>query len=432
MTRSAILILTGLLIAGCTRSTPAPVIYGQTQSYQAAQTRAAPARTRATQTRAAYAAVPLPEVKPRSIASRPSAAPLARVAVLRPVQRHQQFAFRPTRTGTTVAVRPGDTVNSLARRYDVSVRDLIDENRLSPPFRLVIGQRLVIPASRRHVVAAHETVYSIAHHYGVDMRALVRSNGLSHPFRLRIGQVLWIPGAGPAEPAPSVRVAQSSQSTQPTQPVQSARSAWPAHKTKSMTFASIAKKIRASAPSPQPRPTTQRAAETKVASLAPVATPAPEQEIRPAPPKPKSVPLPLPTARKDDGPQFSWPTRGRVISRYGAKRGGLHNDGINIAVAKGAPVRAASDGVVIYAGNEVRGFGNLVLVRHSGGWTTAYAHNDAVLVRRGDTVRRGDLLARAGSSGSVKRTQLHFEIRRGTEALDPLHFLAHGGARRTG
>jgi murein DD-endopeptidase MepM/ murein hydrolase activator NlpD len=121
-----------------------------------------------------------------------------------------------------------------------------------------------------------------------------------------------------------------------------------------------------------------------------------------------------------------------VISRYGAKRGGLHNDGINIAVAKGAPVRASAAGTVVYAGNELRGFGNLVLVRHAGGWTTAYAHNDAVLVKRGDKVRQGDLLARAGSSGSVKRTQVHFEIRRGTEAINPMKFLAHGGGNQTG
>lgn len=312
------------------------------------------------------------------------------------------------------AVRPGDSIHSLARRYNVSVKDLIDENRLSPPFRLVIGQRLVIPTSRRHVVAAKETVYSISRRYGVEMRALVRSNGLTHPFRLRIGQILWVPGDAPATP--------QRPPSNPGQP------------DTSRTFASIAKQIQATAPAP-----------TKVASLAPVA-PAPQPAVQNRPAvatkatanqTARLTPSGKPSAselgkQRGAGNRFAWPTRGRVISRYGAKRGGLHNDGINIAVAKGAPVRASAAGTVVYAGNELRGFGNLVLVRHAGGWTTAYAHNDAVLVKRGDKVRQGDLLARAGSSGSVKRTQVHFEIRRGTEAINPMKFLAHGGGNQTG
>ena len=112
-----------------------------------------------------------------------------------------------------------------------------------------------------------------------------------------------------------------------------------------------------------------------------------------------------------------------MVSSFGPKPGGLHNDGINIAVARGVEVRAAGDGVVAYAGNELRGFGYLLLIRHDGGWITAYAHNRALLVRRGQQVRRGQPVARAGSTGSVTTPQLHFEIRKGVRVVNPLRHL---------
>ena len=113
-----------------------------------------------------------------------------------------------------------------------------------------------------------------------------------------------------------------------------------------------------------------------------------------------------------------------MLSRFGPKEGGLHNDGINIAVPRGALVRAAQKGVVVYTGNELRGFGNLVLLKHDGGWITAYAHNDAVLVQRGAVVVRGQYIARAGSTGGVSSPQLHFEIRKDGRPVDPMRLLA--------
>jgi murein DD-endopeptidase MepM/ murein hydrolase activator NlpD len=101
----------------------------------------------------------------------------------------------------------------------------------------------------------------------------------------------------------------------------------------------------------------------------------------------------------------------------------LHNDGINIAAPKGTPVRAADNGVVVYVGNELRGFGNLVLIKHADNWVTAYAHNETTLVSRGDKVKRGQAIARVGNSGSVAEPQLHFEIRQGTRAVDPMGLL---------
>ena len=133
---------------------------------------------------------------------------------------------------------------------------------------------------------------------------------------------------------------------------------------------------------------------------------------------------PLPPPPRRTGKQFGWPVKGKLLSGFGAKPGGLHNDGINIAVSKGTNVRAAESGVVAYSGNELRGFGNLILLRHDGGWVTAYAHNDRLLVKRGDRIRRNQVIAKSGASGNVKMPQVHFEIRKGSAAVDPQKHLA--------
>ena len=116
--------------------------------------------------------------------------------------------------------------------------------------------------------------------------------------------------------------------------------------------------------------------------------------------------------------------RGRVLAGYGVAPSGAHNDGINIAAPKGAPVAAIDGGVVAYAGNEVRGYGNLVLVKHPNGWISAYAHCDELLVKRGDQISRGEIIARAGMTGSVTAPQVHFELRRGAKPVNPLDYLA--------
>ena len=160
-----------------------------------------------------------------------------------------------------------------------------------------------------------------------------------------------------------------------------------------------------------------------LATLAPAPDAAP---VAPAPP-PQTAALPPPPPR--GGQSFLWPVRGRVIGSYGTGSGGTHNDGINIAAPEGTTVVAADSGVVAYAGNELRGYGNLILIKHADGWMTAYAHNAQMLVKRGERVQRGQAIARVGATGAVNTPQLHFEVRKGTRALDPADFLpaASGG-----
>ena len=123
-------------------------------------------------------------------------------------------------------------------------------------------------------------------------------------------------------------------------------------------------------------------------------------------------------------PGFRGPVRGRVIAAFGPKPNGVQNDGINLAVPEGTPIKAAEDGVVAYAGSELKGYGNLVLVRHSNGFVTAYAHASDVLVKRGETVKRGQVSAHAGQTGNVTSPQLHFEIRKGATPVDPAQYLS--------
>jgi len=132
---------------------------------------------------------------------------------------------------------------------------------------------------------------------------------------------------------------------------------------------------------------------------------------------------PVAAAPLPRGGHFAWPVRGHVLAGYGVAAGGKHNDGINIAAPRGTSVNAVDAGTIAYAGNELRGYGNLVLVKHANGWITAYAHCEELLVKRGDAVSRGQQIAKVGATGGVSEPQLHFELRRGKRAVDPREFL---------
>ena len=136
----------------------------------------------------------------------------------------------------------------------------------------------------------------------------------------------------------------------------------------------------------------------------------------------------LPAPEPMSGNSFRWPVQGRIISEFGTKPDGGHNDGINVAVPAGTSVKAAENGVVAYAGDELKGYGNLVLIRHSNNWVSAYAHNEEILVKRGDQVRRGQVIAKAGRTGQVNQPQLHFELRKGSRPVDPTKFMTHSTA----
>ncbi len=303
----------------------------------------------------------------------------------------------------TITVAAGDTIGAIARRYRVSSSAIVQANQLTAAASIQAGQRLVIPrhhAGTRppaaasstsaaashgrnapggvHVVAPGETLSSVAHLYGHSRSAIAKANNITRDTKLRIGQQLTIPGAKPT------RVAAGEVPARGHAPAVSA----PAHS--------------------QPP---QRVATAEAG--APLAA---------AEPAAAKIEAPAETASVAGG--FRWPVRGRVIAGFGAEPNGQHNDGINLAVPEGTSIKAAEEGTVAYAGNELKGYGNLLLVRHTNGFVTAYAHASELLVKRGDQVKRGQIIARAGQTGSVSSPQLHFEIRKGATPVDPMRYLS--------
>ena len=176
------------------------------------------------------------------------------------------------------------------------------------------------------------------------------------------------------------------------------------------------KPVRAAAPAPEK-------AEPVVVASAPASEPKASAVPKSAP---EPAPEPITTAslpkqeEASERADFRWPARGRVIAGYSGKGG---NEGINIAVPEGTPVKAAEGGTVAYAGNELKGYGNLVLIRHPNGYVSAYAHNGELNVKRGDVVKRGQVVAKAGQTGNVSSPQLHFELRKGSAPVDPTPYL---------
>jgi murein DD-endopeptidase MepM/ murein hydrolase activator NlpD len=149
-----------------------------------------------------------------------------------------------------------------------------------------------------------------------------------------------------------------------------------------------------------------------------------QQSVEPPKPQQKvAIAAPPGAAAIADGAKLRWPAIGKIIAGFGGRPDGTHNDGINVSVPLGTDVHAAEAGVVAYAGSELKGYGNLVLLRHDNGWVTAYAHNDELLVKRGDKVKRGQVIAKAGKTGSVDQPQIHFELRQGSRPVDPIPYL---------
>ncbi|HEV7411831.1 MAG TPA: peptidoglycan DD-metalloendopeptidase family protein [Bradyrhizobium sp.] len=312
-------------------------------------------------------------------------------------------------TGSTIIVGTSDTMEGLSQRYGVTSAEILKANGYKGPRALQPGQQLIIPPRAVaaapavvapkaaavaapvaappsvHVVNRGDTLMSIAHRNHVPVAELAKANGIDANSKLKLGQKINVPGAKSAA-APAA--------AQPAQVASAQPGAVAAPATKMAAVEPAKEKARLA-----------QATTTPEAAAAVTETPVKTAEATGA----------LPT--------FRWPVRGRVVTGYGAKTNGKSNDGINVAVPEGTPVKAAEDGVVAYSGNELKGYGNLILVRHSNGYVTAYAHASELLVKRGETIKRGQIIAKSGQSGEVGSPQLHFEIRKGSSPVDPLQFL---------
>lgn len=283
-------------------------------------------------------------------------------------------------TPDSVEVQKGDTLYSLSKKYEIPLRSIIDANNLQAPYTLNIGQVLHLPIRQTHTVEKGDTLYSISRKYNVDVTSLSKLNGLKAPYAINVGQVLALPGN-----ASGTSVANKKED---------------AHGTKSSYSHSTSKPATTAKASSNSTPTKVATANKQIAKSTPRQT--------------------VSTYRKS---KFIWPVNGSVVSNFGVVGKGRRNDGINIKAALGTNVKAADKGVVAYAGNELKGFGNLILIKHADGYITAYAHNDKLYVKKGQNVLRGEKIATVGSTGSVNTPQLHFEVRAGKKAVNPRTYL---------
>jgi murein DD-endopeptidase MepM/ murein hydrolase activator NlpD len=334
--------------------------------------------------------------------------------------------------GTPVTLAEGETPEIVANRYGVPAEVLVRVNGFSSASEVTPGSRLVIPVYRANkaIAAAPKPAAAAPHQVAEAPKA---APAPAAPAKVAAAPAKPAPAAKPAHPAAVAAakpapakpaVAQAKPAVAQAKPVMAAAKPQPAAPAKTQTVAQKA--------APAPAAHTAKAAPAAAATVA-AASPPPAAAPAPAGPPPAAAAPKAQVAQaqqKDDEPsekvgsgahpEFRWPARGRVIQTFTS--GG--NDGINIALPEGTQVKAAEAGVVAYAGNGLKGYGNLVLIKHPNGFVSAYAHNGEISVKAGDQVTRGQTIAKSGQTGDVPTPQLHFELRKGKTPVDPMGYLA--------
>jgi murein DD-endopeptidase MepM/ murein hydrolase activator NlpD len=318
---------------------------------------------------------------PPAAVSQPAAAPAYnRPAAAAPAPKAVPAAPPPVATGpggwtaqggTAVSVKPGESLNTLASRYNVPPAAILSANNLKNAAQVAPGKRIVIPV---YSVGAAAPARPAAAKAAEPKPQLVQGpKGQAKPAEPQKQAAKPVePQKQAANPEPQKQVAQKA-APQAAQPIQTAKAETQVPKAEVAQTGSIASQAVAPAPAP--------------------------------------------------AIGFRWPAKGRVIAGFG---GTSANEGINIALPEGTPVKAAEDGTVAYAGSDVKGYGKLVLIRHDNGYVSAYAHNGEIAVKHGEKVKRGQAIAKSGQSGNVTSPQLHFEIRKGAQPVDPMPHLQGG------
>lgn len=267
-----------------------------------------------------------------------------------------------------ITVTSGDTLYGIAKYYHIPAKEIARANNLKHPYKLRIGDKLKVPQMSYHRVEKGDTLFRISKTYNVKLQTLAKNNKLKKPYNLRLGQIIKL--------TPDIKKTNY------------------ARNYKKNTY------HKTSTPKSYKKLATNQSSSIKKAK------------------KPSIIKRTFKRFNK-----FTWPVQGKVVSTFGPKSGGLYNDGINIKARQGAEVRAAEDGIVAYVGNELRGYGNLIIIKHSKGWITAYAHLSKVKVKKGVEVRQGQVIANVGATGNVTFPQLYFGLRKGRDAVNPQKYL---------
>tara|TARA_R110000787_G_scaffold6861_47_gene23973 strand:+ start:12964 stop:14007 length:1044 start_codon:yes stop_codon:yes gene_type:complete len=285
----------------------------------------------------------------------------------------QVVADAQTVAASRYVVQPGDTLLGIGNRTGVGSDMIALANGLVPPFLLRAGQALSIPGGRYHQVAEGETGIAIAAAYGVPWSEIVAVNRLEEPYTLRRGRRLLLPGNTPVR-APDLEQ-------------------------RAAAFRIDIDDVLTGG-----QPAAAENAPVAVASAAPR-------------PLPSNVPIAQPSRLTGN---FAWPVKGSIVSRFGPGASGAKNNGIDIGVSEGTPIKASADGVIAYAGDKVAVFGGLVLINHGSSWVSAYGHASRVDVVRGQKVTRGQVIGLTGDTGYASQPKLHFELRKDRVPVNPV------------
>lgn len=327
--------------------------------------------------------------------TRPQAAVQPRPTALKPVSAE----YRDKALGHAIKVEKGQTLSHISHSYGIPQSELVKINGLNAPYEIRAGQTIYLPYQTYHTVTRGQTLWQISREFDVSIESLVHYNDLQPPYYIKEGQKIAIPVRGAGKSVRRGRAGVNASTAREARRIKPVRLA---SRPVSMQEDYIPFSVTSGG----------KATEELNAEIggyhAVMDKPIPGQKRRSLSPP----------------GHFSWPVRGQVISSFGAKDGGVHNDGINISAKEGGYIKAAADGEVVYTSDALKGYGNLIILRHGGGWLTAYAHTGAFRVRKGQYVKRGQEIARVGKSGNVKTPQVHFAIRKGRVAVNPLHHLS--------
>ena len=327
-----------------------------------------------------------------------------------------------------IIVQKGDTLYSISKKNDVPLRDLIENNNLEPPYALKVGSALKIPSPNYHESREGDTLYSISRMYDMKVNDLIALNNLKFPYSIYPGDKVKVTKKSGENKNIEIKKGDKNiQLASESKPKNEKSSFKPSEeKAKEISEKNHSKEIEKYGFKPSEvrameinnknnatnsktaqniiNPTKNEIVETKLSINKPIDKDALKK-----------------IANKTN--RFSWPVRGDVISKFGPKSAGLYNDGINIKAPEGQAVGASEDGIVAYVGNELKGYGNLVIIKHSGGWISAYAHLKNSLVERGQKINKGQKIGNVGNSGKVKFPQLYFGLRKGRDAVNPESYL---------
>jgi len=338
------------------------------------------------------------------------------------------------------------TIYDIAKKHQISIREIIDFNNLKAPYKLKKGDHILIPKAQFHIVKKGETLFSISRLYNMKIEEIISANSLIKPYGIKVGNKLQIANltisnspdkiknnsqnsgeknhendnSSPKNIAKNIsqNIAQNnSENSSENNPENSSENST---KNNSQNLTNPSK---TNSNSSNKNLLAQEKSQNNFANNS-ANNSTDNSSTDNSSTNNNSADNGSDNDQSDDKKNiFSWPVRGAVISKFGPKKGGLYNDGINIKAREGASVGSAEDGVVAYVGNELKGYGNLVIIKHSQGWITAYAHLKEFNVKRGQKILKSQKIGLVGSTGSVSFPQLYFGLRKGREALNPQNYL---------